>query len=84
MGQLEAIWLKRMKSGPMDPVEQATLKAHRGLVGNANQGGKRQVTLIEQEMWQDVMGKMNGTLYPFNGYTGSRFTNRRLSYPYLW
>lgn len=64
MGQLEAIWLKRMQGGPMDPVEQATLKAYRGLVGNANQGGKRQVTLIEQEVWQDVMEKMNSTLDP--------------------
>ena len=64
MGQLEAIWLKRMKGGPMDPVEQATLKAHKGLIGNANQGGKRQVTLIEQEMWQTVMGQMNSRLDP--------------------
>ncbi len=64
MGQLEAIWLKRMNGGPMDPVEQATLKADRGLVGNANQGGKRQVTLIEHEVWQDVMEQMNSALDP--------------------
>ena len=74
MGQLEAIWLKRMKSGPMDPVEQATLKAHRGLVGNANQGGKRQVTLIEQEMWQDVMAEMGSSLDP-----GARRANLMLT-----
>ena len=64
MGKLEAIWLKRMKGGPMDPVAQATLKAHQGLVGNANQGGKRQVTLIEQELWQAVMEKMDSSLDP--------------------
>jgi len=64
MGQLEKIWLKRMKGGPMDPAAQATLKANRGLVGNANQGGKRQVTLIEQEMWQAVMEQMDGSLDP--------------------
>jgi MOSC domain-containing protein YiiM len=64
MGQLEAIWLKRMKGGPMDPVEQATLKANQGLVGSANQSGKRQVTLLEQEVWQDVMEQLNGTLDP--------------------
>ena len=63
-GKLEAIWLKRMKLGPMDPVERATLKAQRGLVGNANQGGKRQVTLIEQEVWQTLMAKVGASLDP--------------------
>ena len=30
-GRLEAIWRKRMRRGPMDTVERATLKAHHGL-----------------------------------------------------
>jgi MOSC domain-containing protein YiiM len=64
MGQLEAIWLKRMKGGPMDSADKAKFKAHQGLVGNANQGGKRQVTLIEQEMWQQVMEQLNSKLDP--------------------
>jgi MOSC domain-containing protein YiiM len=64
MGQLEAIWLKRMKGGPMDPVERATLKAHQGLVGNTNQGGKRQVTLLEQEVWQALMEQFGASLDP--------------------
>ena len=64
MAQLEAIWLKRMKGGPMDPVEQATLKAHQGLVGNANQGGKRQITLMEREIWQDLMAQLGADLDP--------------------
>ena len=63
-GKLEAIWLKRMKQGPMDPVEQATLKANRGLVGNANQGGKRQVTIIEKEVWERLMAEMGADLDP--------------------
>lgn len=63
-GKLEAIWLKRMRRGPMDPVERAALKANRGLVGNANQGGKRQVTLIEQEVWQRLMAEMGADLDP--------------------
>lgn len=41
-GKLEAIWLKRMEGSPMDPKEQATLQVNKGLVGNFNQGGKRQ------------------------------------------
>ena len=47
-GHLRAIWIKRMKRGPMDPRETATLVPGRGLVGNANQGGRRQVTLISE------------------------------------
>ena len=48
----------------MDRVEQATLKANRGLVGNANQGGKRQVTLIEKEVWERLMAEMGADLDP--------------------
>ncbi len=50
-GQLEAIWVKRMKRGPMDRLERATCVAGRGLAGNANQGGRRQVTIFSKETW---------------------------------
>jgi hypothetical protein len=63
-GRLEAIWLKRMRRGPMDAVEHAMLKAHRGLVGNTDQGGRRQVTLLEQEVWQALMAQLGATLPP--------------------
>jgi MOSC domain-containing protein YiiM len=63
-GQLEAIWIKRMKRGPMDPVERAELVAGRGIRGNANQGGPRQVTIIEQEVWEELMRKLDGSLSP--------------------
>jgi MOSC domain-containing protein YiiM len=63
-GQLQAIWIKRAKLGPMDAVEEAELIAARGLVGNANQGGRRQVTIIEEEIWQDLMNELNGRLSP--------------------
>ncbi len=63
-GKLEAIWLKRAKRGPMDPKSAAKLKAGRGLVGNANQGGKRQVTIIAQERWQTLMAQTGATLNP--------------------
>ena len=51
-GRLEAIWLKRAKGGPMDPVERVRAVTEAGLVGNANQGGARQVTLIERDAWE--------------------------------
>jgi len=62
--QLEAIWIKRMKRGPMDSVEFATLEKDAGLVGNANQGGRRQVTIIEREVWDRLMREVQGTLPP--------------------
>jgi MOSC domain-containing protein YiiM len=63
-GKLQAIWIKRMKLGPMDAADSAGLVAGRGLVGNANQGGKRQVTIIEQEIWDNLMNELGGSLSP--------------------
>lgn len=54
MSRLEKIWIKRVKRGPMDPADHAQLKAGRGIVGNANQGGKRQVTIISNKHWGEV------------------------------
>jgi MOSC domain-containing protein YiiM len=48
-GRLEALWVKRFKRGPMDPKTSARLVAGRGIEGNANQGGKREVTVILAE-----------------------------------
>ena len=63
-GRLEAIWIKRMKRGPMDSVEQALMQAGEGLAGNANQGGRRQVTILEREIWEELMTEVGGTLPP--------------------
>jgi len=63
-GRLDAIWIKRMKRGPMDPVNQATLKVGYGLVGNADQGGKRQITILEREIWEALMKQVQGSLPP--------------------
>ena len=63
-GKLEAIWLKRMKLGPMDPHQNATLKAGRGLVDNANQGGKRQATLMDTGRWARIEEAIGCSLDP--------------------
>jgi hypothetical protein len=59
-GRLEAIWVKRAHRGPMDPVASGMLEAGRGLVGNADQGRRRQVTLIEREVWETLMRGLGG------------------------
>lgn len=63
-GLLRAIWIKRMRLGPMDPVNEATLVENRGILGNANQNGRRQVTIIEEETWQRLMQETGGSLDP--------------------
>lgn len=63
-GTLKAIWLKRARRGPMDAVAAATLTAARGIDGNANQGGKRQVTIIEEEVWTELMRRFASDLPP--------------------
>lgn len=63
-GSVEAIWIKRARRGPMDAVSCAALVAGRGIAGNANQGGRRQVTIIEQEVWQDLMNLLGRALPP--------------------
>lgn len=63
-GRLDAIWIKRMKRGPMDPATEAALVAGRGIRGNANQRGKRQVTIIERERWDALMKELGADLSP--------------------
>jgi MOSC domain-containing protein YiiM len=54
MSRLEQIWIKRMHRGPMDSAERARVVAGRGIVGNANQGGKRQVTIVSNKHWTEI------------------------------
>ena len=63
-GKLEAIWLKRMKRGPMDRVDQATLIAGSGLAGNTDQGRKRQVTIIEKEVFERLKNELSEKIDP--------------------
>jgi MOSC domain-containing protein YiiM len=48
----------------MDPVPTGKLVAGRGLAGSADQGRRRQVTLIERESWDRLMGELNASISP--------------------
>jgi len=64
VGRVEAIWLKRAKRGPMDAIDEAAAEVGRGLVGNANRGGRRQVTIIAHERWTELMTALGVDLDP--------------------
>jgi len=63
-GVRASLRLRPLPAAAPDAVERAVLKAHQGLVGNTDQGGRRQVTLIEQEVWQVLMAQVGATLPP--------------------
>jgi MOSC domain-containing protein YiiM len=62
--QLKAIWIKRAHWGPMDPAQRASLRTGRGIVGNADQGGRRQVTLIDEDEWDAVVAPLGVPVEP--------------------
>lgn len=64
MGRLERIWIKRAKLGPMDARHRAELVAERGLRNNADQGGRRQVTILSSERWAELMQQLGADLDP--------------------
>ena len=64
MGELRHIWIKRAHRGPMDEHSTATLVPGRGIVGNANQGGKRQVTIIDEARWNELMQELGADADP--------------------
>jgi MOSC domain-containing protein YiiM len=63
-GRLEAIWLKRMRLGLMDCVGRAELEAGRGIAGNADYGGRRQVTILDADEWERRVATLGATLDP--------------------
>jgi MOSC domain-containing protein YiiM len=63
-GEVVAIWIKRAKRGVMDPVDEARAVAGRGLAGNANQGGRRQVTIIDEAAWHEATSELGVDVHP--------------------
>lgn len=63
-GRLEQIWIKHAHRESMDSTPKAALVPGIGIVGNADQGGRRQVTLISRERWADASKNLGAEVDP--------------------
>ena len=63
-GRVEGIWLKRAHRGPMDPAATATLVEGQGVAGSVGRSKRRQVTLIEREVWDQCMRELESSADP--------------------
>ena len=48
----------------MDPALSAELIPGEGVLGNADRGGSRQVTILEREIWEKLMAEIGGKIGP--------------------
>ncbi|MDP9362247.1 MAG: sulfurase [Acidobacteriota bacterium] len=63
-GQVVLIWIKRAHRGVMDAVDEAQAVAGRGLVNNADQGRRRQITIIDEAAWRDATAEAGAEVDP--------------------
>ena len=63
-GEVVNVWIKRAHRGVMDPVDNAEAIAGRGLIGNADQGRRRQITIIDEAAWREAAAETGTDVDP--------------------
>lgn len=64
LGRVESIWLKRSHRGPMDAARELRVDPAAGIVGGVDRSNRRQITLIEREVWDRLMRALGATTPP--------------------
>ncbi len=64
IGQLEAIWSKRAHRGTMDALSSVELLPSKGVAGSVGRSTRRQVTVIEREVWDRVQRELGAVIAP--------------------
>lgn len=62
VGRLEGIWQKRAHRGPMDAMDVGELIAGKGLAGSVGRSTRRQVTIIEREVWDRMQEELQAAI----------------------
>ncbi|RMG42882.1 MAG: MOSC domain-containing protein [Acidobacteria bacterium] len=63
-GRIVQIWIKPAHGAAMEPRRCATLVAGIGLEGNADRGGRRQVTVLDLGRWNEATAELGRRLDP--------------------
>jgi len=63
-GRIERLWVKRAHRGAMDARDSIELVEGRGVEGSADRGGRRQVTILEREVWEELMRALGSDAGP--------------------
>lgn len=63
-GRVDGMWLKRSHRGPMDAVREIRVSPNDGIVGGVDRSRRRQITLIEREVWERLMHDLGGNADP--------------------
>lgn len=62
--RIERIWIKTGRRAPMRRVPDARLLEDIGIEGNADRGGARQVTIIDQDAWERATAALGTPVDP--------------------
>lgn len=63
-GNIVSLWIKPAHGRPMEAVTAAELVAGRGIRGNADQGGWRHVTIIDEASWREAEAELGASVDP--------------------